>query len=180
MGGAACVLVPLTWSSSQVWRDGEALLTHSLERHPTSQAVFSALGDHHVRTGDEEAALAAFSEAVRHAKSRGARAQNLSQIGTIHGKAGRVAESMAALSQALELDPGRSSAMVGMGNNEWARGNASDAARWYERALAADGTSYVAAVNLAMALEKLGDSNGAARYRSLAKRLRPKGSAPQR
>jgi hypothetical protein len=180
MIGATCVLVPLTWFSSQVWRDGETLLAHSLTLHPTSDGGFSALGDHFRRKGDTDAAIEAFSEAVRHANSPGARAQHLYQLGTIHGKAGRVEESMAAFSEVLELDPGRSSAMLGMGNNEWARGEMTSAADWYKRALAADPTHYEAAMNLAMALEKLGDYEGAVHYRSLAGSLRTGMPPPER
>jgi Tfp pilus assembly protein PilF len=161
----------MTLHAGRPWKDDISLHQQALAGSPGSAGVLLALGRIHEGAGNDAAAEGFLLGAVTNARSTAIEADAREALALFHGERGRIDSSEAEYRAVLELEPARSSAWVGLGNNAWARGDMSRALEHYVRAVGLDGGNYEAAYNAGLALSALGNAEGASRYFDLAARL---------
>ena len=92
------LLAVLSHLQAYRWRDSETLFRHTLAVNPRSLAAHVVFGYRHAARGDDDAALAAFGQAL---KTNPTDAAALTHVGNIHLRCGRFAEAADAYRAAL-------------------------------------------------------------------------------
>lgn len=113
-----------------------------------------------------------FQIALQQTHTAQARVETLMSIATIYGIGNEVALSERYLKEAVQIDPGNSDAWTGLGNLAWMQGRLYEAISLYEKAVSINPQNYEAAMNLAMAYEKTGQSGRSALIRQQATAIR--------
>jgi len=98
-------------------------------------------------------------------------ARGLNKRGVRHIHAGRREAARADFQAALALDASYAPAMMNLGNLAFESGDAAEAVRWYEAAIAADPEYPLVHANLASAFKKLGRYEDAVRAMRHASKL---------
>jgi tetratricopeptide (TPR) repeat protein len=172
-GGLAAIATVLllalgvTIAANRDWLDDGRVYRRIIASNPGYFGGHLGLGSYLERTGKIEEAARLYEEAVALAGPR-QKADPLEQLGLLLGQAGDSVRSLEVYRQVTELEPGRSSAWVGVGNNLWFMGRLNEAVDAYRKAHAADPGNHEACHNLAMALRELGKTAEAARFDACA------------
>jgi tetratricopeptide (TPR) repeat protein len=125
---------------------------------PENAVGFIGLGNFHYNRGDYTAAEKDFLLALQKAKEPELRVESLVTLGAINGMKNNLAQSESYLQEAVKIDPGSSEGWAGLGNLAWIHGRPDEAIPYYEKALSIRPNNYEAAMNLAMAYDKTGQS----------------------
>ncbi len=168
---AAFLLLPLgiTIDANRDWQDNERVYRRIITSNPEHFAGYHGLGGYLARTGETQAAVGQYEKSVALAGLKD-RAGPLEALGLLLGQSGDSTRSLDIYRQLTVLEPNRSSAWVGVGNNLWYLGRLPEAADAYRRASAADADNREACYNLVLVLEQLGRTEEAARYANCATR----------
>lgn len=148
----------LSWKEIGAWHDDGSMYAKIVRDAPEDATGHVGLGQYYFSRGDYVRAEPAFLAALDQQGSRKQRAVAFAALGTMRGMAGDIAQSRGYLEQAVNLDPASSEAWTGLGNLAWMEGRLLDAIPAYEKALAARPNNHEAAMNLASAYEKTGQS----------------------
>lgn len=133
-----------------------------LERSPTQPLALEWLGMARAgRTGNAEEAIRLLREAVK----IGSRPETEFNLGVFLAGRGRMEEAIQQYNRALAARPNLAAAWIRLGDARQECGFATDAVDAYRRALEIDPSLQRASERLIAALEKIGDLEGAARYR---------------
>jgi tetratricopeptide (TPR) repeat protein len=162
----AAVLAALgtaTAVASREWQDGGAVLARAIRNTPAYAGAYWALGHHHERTGQVDAAARWYLEAAR-LWPPGQRAFAYSSLGRLYLAAGDTERSLAFHTRELEASPRPAAALVAIGNVHARRGDFARAARAFEAAWTDDGARWEALYNLGVALTFLGRDEEARRH----------------
>jgi tetratricopeptide (TPR) repeat protein len=92
-------------------------------------------------------------------------------IGLIHGERGDYVRSTEYYTRAYQLDPSKSSVLIGLGNNAFATQDARQALHYYTLAYEADKNNRAASYNLSLVYATLGDAANAMRFRRIAESI---------
>lgn len=160
---ASCALIfafygYLTWKEIPVWHDNGAIYQKVAEDAPENAVGFMGLGLFHFNRGEYAAAESNFLLALQKVKIPQSRVEPLVALGTINGINNNLAQSESYLQEAVKIDPGNSDGWSGLGNLAWIRGQPYEAISFYEKALSLRSNNYQAAMNLAIAYDKTGQS----------------------
>lgn len=158
----------ITWKEIPAWRDNEAIYGKIARLAPESSSGFSGLGQFYLLREDYAAAEKNFLLALEKTRIPQDRVSTLVALGTIQGMANNLALSERYLREAVQIDPKSSEAWAGLGNLAWIQGRIYEAISCYEKAISIRPENYEAAINLAMAYEKLGQSERGALIRQQA------------
>jgi arylsulfatase A-like enzyme/Tfp pilus assembly protein PilF len=143
--------------------DAAAALAESVRLDPARPEAWNALGVCRALLGESAAAQAAFARAVELDPRNAVAANNL---GNALRELGRLAEAEAAYRQAIAAAPEYPEPLNGLGTLEVQRDRPAAAVGWFERSLALAPARHEARLNLAIALELLGERDRAlAAYR---------------
>ncbi|MDH3476319.1 MAG: tetratricopeptide repeat protein, partial [Rhodospirillales bacterium] len=166
---AAALLLALgaTVAANRDWLDDGRVYRRIIASNPGDFRGHLGLGGYLERTGKTDEAIRLYEEAIALAGPR-QKAGPLERLGLLLGQAGDSARSLEIYWQVTELEPGRSSAWVGVGNNLWFMGRLSEAVDAYRKAHAADPGNRQACHNLAQTLMRLGKTEEAARFAACA------------
>jgi tetratricopeptide (TPR) repeat protein len=166
---AAVLLLALggTIAANRDWLDDGRVYRRIIASNPGHFGGHLGLGRYLERTGKVKEAVRSYERAAALA-GPGEKVEPLEQLGLLLGKAGNSARSLEIYRQVTKLEPNRSSAWVGVGNNLWFMDRLAEAADAYRKAHAADAGNQEACYNLALALRKLGKAAEAARFAACA------------
>lgn len=168
---AAFLLLPLgiTIDANRDWQDNGRVYRRIIASSPEHFAGYLGLGRYLARTGETQAAVRQYEKSITLAGPKD-RAGPLEALGLLLGQSGDSIRSLEIYRQLTILEPNRSGAWVGVGNNLWYLGKLPEAAEAYRRAHAADVGNREACYNLVLVLEQLGRTEEAARYANCATR----------
>ena len=169
---ATLIFGAVTVRAGADWRNDGVFYGRMIERFPSFAGGYFGLAMYYERKGVTDQAIAAYQNALDHSRSTEDKLSAYDNLGRLYGIGGVYDRSIEFYRQALRLEPGSSGALVGLGNNYWAIKDSQSALRYYEEALAADSNNYVAAHNLALLHNQLGNRDKAAFYSALEKRLK--------
>ena len=175
---ASCILLVsyygfCTWRGIPSWHDEETIYGKIARLAPESDGAFNGLGRVYFSQGNYAAAEKNFLLALQKAKAPNNRLNALVTLGTIQGMSNNFAQSERYLKDALEINPENSEAWAGLGNLAWLQSQPYQAISFYEKALAFRPGNYEAAMNLAMAYEKVGQLERGALIRRQATPIHP-------
>lgn len=125
------------------------------------------LGHRYAQMGKIQAAVQQYEKSITLAGPKD-KVKSMEALGLLLGQSGNSERSLEIYKQITNLEPDRSSAWVGVGNNLWYMGRLSAAADAYRSAFEADNSNRKACHNLIMVLKKLGKTEEAARYATCA------------
>jgi len=148
----------VTWKEIPAWHDGGTIYGKIAEVAPENAVGFMGLGLFHFNREEYAAAESNFLLALQKAKTPQSRVEPLVILGTINGINNNLAQSESYLQEAVKIDPGNSDGWSGLGNLAWMRGQPYEAISFYEKALSLRPNNYEAAMNLANAYDKTGQS----------------------
>jgi tetratricopeptide (TPR) repeat protein len=161
------VALVATTAANQTWLDDGRVFRQVIAFNPENYAGYLSLGMYLERTGETRAAVQQYEKAVALAGPKD-KASPLESLGRLLGKSGDSTRSLEIYRQITILEPNRSSAWVGVGNNLWYLGRLPEAANAYRKAHVADAGNREACYNLVLALKNLGRTEEAARYAACA------------
>jgi Flp pilus assembly protein TadD len=93
-------------------------------------------------------------------------------LGTINGINNNLAQSEFYFQEVVKIDPRNSEGWSGLGNLAWIRGRPYEAISFYEKALSIRPNNFEAAMNLAIAYDKTGQSQRGDLIRQQASAMR--------
>lgn len=174
---ASCALIIasygfVTWKEIPVWHDDGTIYGKIAETAPENAVGFIGLGQFHFNREDYAAAERNYLLALQKAKTPELRVESLMALGTINGINNNLVQSETYLQEAVKIDPGNSDGWSGLGNLAWIRGRPDEAISFYEKALSIRPNNYEAAMNLATAYDKTGQSQRGDLIRQQASALR--------
>ena len=162
----------VTWKEIPAWHDAGTIYGKIAEVAPENAVGFIGLGYFYFGRGDYVAAEKNFLLALQKAKVLPMRVESLVVLGTINGINNNLDQSESYLQEAVKLDPKTSEGWSGLGNLAWVRGRPYEAIPYYEKALSARPNNYEAAMNLAAAYDKTGQSQRGDLMRQQASAMR--------
>lgn len=162
----------VTWKEIPAWHDDEMVYGKIAKVSPESGNGFSRLGQFYLQRENYVAAEKNFMLALEKTRIPKDRASILVALGTIQGMSNNLILSERYLKEAIQIDPANSDAWAGLGNLSWMQGRIDEAISCYEKAIAIRPGNYEAAINLAMAYEKIGQSERGASIRQRADTIR--------
>ncbi|MEO8342277.1 MAG: tetratricopeptide repeat protein [Gallionella sp.] len=162
----------LTWKEIPLWHDDGTIYGKVAEVAPENSIGFLGLGYFYFNHEDYAASERNFLLALRKAKTPSIRVESLLVLGTINGINNNAAQSEVYLREAVKIDPGNSQGWAGLGNLAWIRGRPDEAISFYEKALSLRPDNYEAAINLANAYDKTGQSQRGDLLRQQASTMR--------
>jgi protein O-mannosyl-transferase len=161
-----------TWKEIPVWHDNGMIYRRITEVAPENAVGFIGLGQFQFNRGDYVAAERNFLLALQKAKTPELRVESMVVLGTINGINNNLDQSESYLQEAVKIDPGNSEGWSGLGNLAWIRGRPYEAISFYEKALSVRPNNYEAAMNLAIAYDKTGQSQRGDLVRQQASAMR--------
>ena len=170
--GAALLLIfsSITMMANLNWQNEETFYTHAKAVTPMHAGPVSGLAKYYQRNKQDQKAIQYYLRTIELGDTA-TKVAAYENIGLIYGMQGNVAQSTAYYTNAYELAPGRSTVLVGLGNNAWSRKDFQAARSYYEKAFSADRNNYQAAYNLSLLYKMLGDLNKAAYYQQQAMKI---------
>jgi hypothetical protein len=174
---ASCALIIafygfFTWKEIPAWHDGGTIYGKIAEVAPENAVGFIGLGQFYFNREEYAAAEKNYLLALQKAKIPELRVECLVALGTINGINNNPAQSESYFQQAVKIDPKSSDGWSGLGNLAWMRGQPYEAISFYEKALSIRPDNYEAAMNLAIAYDKTGQSRRADSIRQQASAMR--------
>jgi len=151
------------------WRDDGRVYGRIIALNPGYYGGYIGMARYLKRTGRTGEAVSQYEKAIAFA-GPGEKAKPLESLALLLGQSGEYERSLELFSQVTILEPRRSSAWVGAGNNLWYLGRLPEAAEAYRKAHAADAGNREACYNLVLVLGRLGRNAEAARYAACAAR----------
>ena len=161
----------ITMMANLNWQNEEIFYTHAKEVTPDHAGPVSGLAKYYQRNKQGKKAIQYYLKTVD-LGDKATKVAAYENIGLIYGIQGNVAQSTTYYTKAYELAPGRSTVLVGLGNNAWSRKDFQAARSYYEQAFSADRNNYQAAYNLSLLYKMLGDLNKAAFYQQQALKIK--------
>jgi len=162
----------ITMKANLLWQNEEIFYTHAKEVTPAHAGPVSGLAKYYQRNKQDQKAIQYYLKTVD-LGDKATKVAAYENIGLIYGMQGNIAQSTTYYMKAYELAPGRSTVLVGLGNNAWSRKDFQAARSYYEKAFSADRNNYQAAYNLSLLYKMLGDMNKAAYYQQQALKIQP-------
>ena len=162
----------ITSKEIPAWRDDEAIYGKISRLAPESSGGFSGLGQFYLQRENYVAAEKNFLLALERIKNPQDRVSVLVALGSIQGMANKLALSERYLREAVQIDPKSSEAWAGLGNLAWMQDRIYEAISCYEKAIFIRPGNYEAAMNLAMAYEKIGQPERGALIRQQVATIR--------
>jgi tetratricopeptide (TPR) repeat protein len=160
VGSASALLISfygiITWQEIPYWHDDGAAYSRITKISPESGDGFIGLANYYMKQEDYPAAERYFLTALQKVKAPLLRTNTLVALGTIYGITGQVEKSGRFLQEAVQIDPGNSEALTGLGNLALMQGRYSDSIAYYQKAIDARFGNYEATMNMALAYEKIG------------------------
>ena len=174
---AAVVAVTMVFGAATVfagatWRNDGVFYGRMIKRFPSFAGGYFGLAMYYERKGAIDQSIAAYLNALDRSVTVEDKLSAYDNLGRLCGISGDYDRSIEFYKQALLLEPFNSGSLVGLGNNYWAKKDYQSALRYYEEALAADSENYVAAHNLALLHDQIGNRDKAAFYSAIASRLK--------
>lgn len=174
---ASCALIIasygfVTWKEIPAWHDDGTIYGKIAETAPENAVGFIGLGQFHFNRGDYAAAERNYLLALQKAKTPELRVESLMALGTINGINNNLDQSETYLQEAVKIDPRNSDGWSGLGNLAWISGRPYEAISFYEKALSIRPNNYEAAMNLAIAYDKTGQSQRGDLIRQQASAMR--------
>lgn len=174
--GAVALVVFLygvgTWKEIPAWHNDEAMYEKMANLLPESAAGFIGLGKFYFEHENYAAAEKNLQLALQKNQSVLERVDVLVILGIMQGMASNYSLSERYLREAVQLNPKASEGWSSLGNLAWIKGEYYDAIAAYEKAIFFKPRNYEAAMNLAMAYEKVGQPERAALVRQQAEARR--------
>jgi hypothetical protein len=161
-----------TWKEIPAWHDNGTIYGKIAEVAPENSVGFIGLGQYYFNREEYAAAEKNYLLALQRAKTPQLRVECLVALGTINGINNNLGQSEYYLQEAVKTDPKNSDGWSGLGNLAWIRGQPYEAISFYEKALSIRPNNYEAAMNLAIAYDKTGQSQRAAAIRQQASAMR--------
>lgn len=159
LGGAVILIIvvaiPTTWLANRDWLNNFQVYDKIFSISPNASGAAIKLADIYEQQGNLKMAEQTLRHATRHAPDKTSQIDLYSKLGLLYGTQGLTDQSDDYFDQVLKLDPQRSSAWVGRGNNAWARGNIKSALDHYLRAQTLDPNNREAGYNAALAYREL-------------------------
>ncbi|MBF0614741.1 MAG: hypothetical protein G8237_03425 [Magnetococcales bacterium] len=152
--GVALLSLGGTLLANQGWHDDGQVYGRIIAWHPGHAAGYAGLAQYRVRSGQTDEAVLLYRAAVERATGK-ERAEYLEPLALLLGQAGHSSESLSLFRQVTGLDPRRSSAWVGVGNNLWILRRPHEAANAYVIAVRVNPVNREACHNLRMVLQSL-------------------------
>ena len=153
----------LTINENQRWKSDEALFSRMIKRHPETVEAYIELAKYYEREGQPEQSISILNNALGKV-SDNEKPLILENIAIFYGKKGNLEKSMSYYEMVLNLKPGYSNALMGMGNIYFLKKNYVNAIHYYNKALLQDQNNYTALYNTALSYENLGDVDKALYY----------------
>jgi hypothetical protein len=174
---ASCALIVawygfVTWKEIPAWHDGGTIYGKIAEVAPENAVGFLGLGNFYYNRGDYSSAERNFLLALQKARTPQSRVESLVMLGTINGINNNPTQSESYFREAVKIDPKNSDGWSGLGNVEWMRGRPYEAILLYEKALSIRPNNYEAAMNLAIAYDKTGQTQRGDLIRQQASAMR--------
>ena len=144
-----------TWKEIPSWHDNEAIYGKVARLAPESASGYSGLAQYYLLREDYAAAEKNFLIVLQKTSAPKVRAEALVALGTLHGISNDLVQSQRYLEEAVQIEPNNSDALAGLGNLALMKGQVNESISYYEKAIAARPGNYEAAMNLAMAYEKI-------------------------
>lgn len=159
----AMAFVAINAVEARNWRDDGAFYSAATRSTPSYVWPYIGLGRFYERGGRPQEALRVYESTLDRIKGSD-RAPLYEKLGLVYGQSGMSERSMEYFNQALQLTPQSSTAYAGLGNNYFMRGDYARAKENFKRAFELNGANFEACNNLALSLERLGDTQGALTY----------------
>lgn len=158
---ASCALIVtfygfITWNEIPAWHDDRTVYGKAVKFEPEGAAGYCGLGQFYFVRDEYVAAEKNFQTCLQKAKKTGIQVDALIKLGIIHGMANDLDASERYLGEIIRIDPRNPEGLSGLGNLALMRGQIYKAISFYEQALAIRPKNYEAAMNLAMAYERIG------------------------
>ena len=169
---AAVLAVPAALAANRDWLDNAMVFEKILSVTPEADGAAISLAGIYEKRGDLKAAESTLLRTVDHAQGKEARANILETLGELYGKNGETSKSENLYREVVKLEPKRSTAWVGLGNNAWARGQIREAQNDYLTAIRLDPKNREAVYNAGLAYRQLGDLQLAEEYMRKADQLK--------
>jgi len=161
----------VTWQEIPSWHDDGATYGKVTKMAPESGEAFMGLGNYYMKQENYTASEGNYLIALQKVSSSKSKTNTLVALGTIYGITNRVEESERYLKEAVQIDPNNSDALAGLGNLALLKGQYSNSITFYEKAIEARPGNYEAAMNMALAYEKIGQPE---RAKSIQRKLMQK------
>jgi protein O-mannosyl-transferase len=133
--GVVLILAVLTWNQAGAYRDEATLWEDTIAKNPDSWIAHHSLARLRTKSGQLDAAIAGFNEAIRCKPSS---VESYTGRGLAHGKQGRLDLAIADLDHAVALDDGYPEAFLDRGEVLVDAGRYADAIRDLDRFLASN------------------------------------------
>ena len=146
----------ITWREIPSWHDDGATYSKVAKMAPESGEAFMGLGNYYLKQENYPAAEENYLIAMKKVSSSISKTNTLVALGTIYGITNQVEKSERYLKDAVQIDPKNSDALAGLGNLALLKGQYSDSISFYEKAIEARPGNREAAMNMALAYEKIG------------------------
>jgi Tfp pilus assembly protein PilF len=146
----------VTWREIPSWHDDGATYSKVTKMAPESGEAFMGLGNYYMKQENYTAAERNYLIALQKVRSSNSKTNTLVALGTIYGIQNRVEESERYLKEAVQIDPKNSDALAGLGNLALIQGQYFNSISYYKQAIEARPGNYEAAMNMALAYEKIG------------------------
>ena len=175
---ASCLLVAAAYGSltarrNEVYRSNLALWADTVAKVPGNPYAQADLGVALAQQGDQEGALARYTEALRLKPDLRNLYKAYDDMGISLGKLGRLPEAQAKFEAAIRLEPNFTSAHNDLGLALWQQGHPVEAEAEFREALRQQPDYVTAWLNLALALSRAGRLPEAAAAYQEAARLQP-------
>jgi len=149
------ISLPTTWLANRDWLDNFRVYNKIFSISPNASGAGVTLAGMYEEQGNLTMAEKVLLQTEKFASGKTSKINIYSKLGLLYGTQGAVMQSEHYFDQALRLDPKRSSAWVGRGNNAWAKGDIKAALANYLRAESLDPNNKEARHNAALAYQAL-------------------------
>lgn len=153
------------------WKNDTVFYTRAIKTSPDSYKPVMGLATVKERENNTDDAISLYLKAAKLTLSESDQLDFQESAARIYGQTGSTRKSEQLYRDILRRDATRSSAWVGLGNNALTRNDTQQALQHYQKAYQADASNFVAAYNLTMIYQSLGNLQLAARFRDISQRL---------
>ncbi|MDD1744312.1 MAG: hypothetical protein LUQ20_00635 [Candidatus Methanoperedens sp.] len=167
------VFSAITVRANLEWKNDEVFYFKAIRNNQHYAGAYLGLAQYYERKGQIEQAIAVYTNSLNYI-AKTDKSDVYEGIALIYGQKGDTETSIYYYQKVLEINPKRSGALVGIGNNYFLKKEYSAALHFYEEAFAIDKKNYEACYNLALINKILGNKTIAAYYYDILSRIAPK------
>jgi tetratricopeptide (TPR) repeat protein len=149
------ISIPTTWLANRDWLNNFRVYEKIFSISPNASGAGATLAEMQEKQGSLKMAEKTLLRAAEYASGKTSKIDVYSRLGLLYGTQGEATKSSFYFEQVINLDPKRSSAWVGQGNNAWTRGNIKAALDNYLRAQELDPNNQEARHNASLAYQML-------------------------